>query len=118
MRESARPVRGFSEDHDLAPPRAKLTARAAWWAISHIGRDNAPVQSVARRLGVDWHTVWDTIKPLLTELADDLARLARVDTVGSMSTSGITSPAAGGGRGSRPDRGLDQPVDRGPGCWI
>ena len=75
--ESACPVRGFSEDHDLAPPRAKLTARAAWWAISHIHRDNASVQAVARRLGVDWHTVWDTIKPLLAELADDLARLAR-----------------------------------------
>ena len=33
-RESACPVRGFTEDHALAGPRAKLTARAAWWAIS------------------------------------------------------------------------------------
>jgi transposase len=76
------PVRGFSEDHDLAPPRAKLTTRAAWWAISQIARDNASVQSVARRLGVDWHTVWETIKPLLKELADDRDRLIGVDTVG------------------------------------
>jgi transposase len=76
------PVRGFSEDHDLAPPRAKLTTRAAWWAISQIARDNVSVQSVARRLGVDWHTVCETIKPLLEELADDPDRLIGVDTVG------------------------------------
>ena len=80
--EPACPVRGFSEDHALAPARAKLTARAAWWAISCIQRDNASVASVARRLGVDWHTVWDAIKPLLAELADDPDRLAGVDTVG------------------------------------
>ena len=34
--EPARAVAGFSEDHALAPPRAKLIARAAWWAISCI----------------------------------------------------------------------------------
>ena len=81
-RESACPVRGFTEDHPLAGPRAKLTARAAWWAISCIQRDQASVASVARRLGVDWHTVWDAIKPLLAELADDPDRLAGVDTLG------------------------------------
>jgi transposase len=31
---------------------------------------------------VDWHTVWDAIKPLLAELADDPDRLAGVDTAG------------------------------------
>jgi transposase len=76
------PVRGFSEIHALAPPRAKLTGRAAWWAISCIQRDNASVASVARRLGVDWHTVWEVIKPLLEELVDDPGRLAGVDAVG------------------------------------
>ena len=80
--ELACPVRGFSEDHALAPSRAKLTVRAAWWAISCIQRDNASVASAARRLGVDWHTVWQAIKPLLEELADDPDRLAQVDTVG------------------------------------
>jgi transposase len=53
--EPACPVRGFSEDHRLAPPGAKLTGRAAWWAISCIQRDTASVAAVARRLGVDWH---------------------------------------------------------------
>ena len=28
-------------------------------------RDTASVAAVARRLGVDWHTVWDAIQPLL-----------------------------------------------------
>jgi transposase len=80
--EPACPVNGFSEDHPLAAAQAKLTRRAVWWAISCIQRDNASVQAVARRLGVDWHTVWDAIRPLLAELADDPDRLTGVDTVG------------------------------------
>ena len=76
------PVAGFSEDHPLAPAQVKLTSRAAWWAIGSIQRDNASVASVARRLGVDWHTVWDAMAPLLAELADDPDRLAGVDTLG------------------------------------
>src|SRR5215212_9725432 len=80
--EPACPVGGFSEDHDLAPPRAKLTVRVVWWAISRIQRDNASVASLARRLGVDWHTIWEAIKPLLEQLADDPDRLAGVDAVG------------------------------------
>jgi len=80
--EPACPVGGFNEDHPLAGPRAKLTARACWWAISCIQRDTASVAAVARRLGVDWHTVWDAIAPLLTELADDPDRLTDVDTLG------------------------------------
>ena len=80
--EPACPVRGFSEEHALAVPRAKLTVRAAWWAISCIQRDNASVASMARRLRVDWHTVWAAIKPLLAEFANDPNRLTGVDTVG------------------------------------
>jgi hypothetical protein len=74
--ERACSVGGFSEDHPLALPRAKLTVRAAWWAIDCIASDNASVASVARRLGVDWHTVWAAIKPLLEKLVDDPGRLA------------------------------------------
>jgi hypothetical protein len=66
----------------LAGSRAKLTTRAAWWAISYIQRDTASVAAAARRLGMDWHTVWDAIAPLLHELAEDPARLAGVDTLG------------------------------------
>jgi len=80
--EPACTVGGFSEDFPLALPRGKITVRAAWWAISCIRSDNASVASMARRLGVDWHTVWEAIKPLLDELVDDPDRLAGVDTVG------------------------------------
>ena len=56
--------------------------RAAWWAISCIQRDTASVAATARRLGVDWHTVWEAIKPLLAGLADDPARLEGVSVLG------------------------------------
>src|SRR5215217_5638846 len=91
------PVRGFSEDHALAPSRAKLTSRAAWWAISCIQRDNASVASIARRLGVDWHTVWDAIRPVLAELADDPARLADVAVLGVDEHLWHHTPKAGKG---------------------
>lgn len=77
--EPACPVRGVSEDHPLAAARAKLTGRAVWWAVSCIQRDTASVHAVARRLGVDWHTVWDAIRPLLAELAGDPDRLVGVE---------------------------------------
>ncbi|MGI8435011.1 MAG: transposase family protein [Nocardioidaceae bacterium] len=76
------PIGTFTKGNDLAFARAKLTTRAAWWAISCIQRDTASVAALARRLGVDWHTVWDAIEPLLEELADDPARLARVEVLG------------------------------------
>lgn len=72
----------FTEEHDLAPPREKLTTRATWWALSVIARDTASVAAVARRLGVDWHTLWSAIKPLLGRLADDPARFDGVTVLG------------------------------------
>ena len=97
--EPACPVSGFSEDHPLAPAQAKLTARAAWWAISCIQRDNASVASVARRLGVDWHTVWDAIAPLLASWPTTLHVWLGLRCSVSTSTSGTTAPSLGrGGR--------------------
>ena len=72
----------FTEESELAVARAKLTTRAAWWAINCIQTDTASVAAIARRLGVDWHTLWDAIAPLLVELADDPARLAGVQVLG------------------------------------
>jgi transposase len=95
--EPACPLVGFSEDHPLAPAQAKLTSRAAWWAIGCIQRDNASVASIARRLGVDWHTVWDAIRPLLAELADDPARLAGVQVLGVDEHLWHHTPKAGKG---------------------
>ena len=95
--EPACPLGGFSEDHPLAPAQAKLTSRGAWWAISCIQRDNASVASIARRLGVDWHTVWDAIRPVLAELADDPARLAEVAVLGVDEHLWHHTPKAGKG---------------------
>ncbi len=118
--EPACPVGGFSEDHDLAPPRAKLTVRAAWWAISCIQRDTASVAAVARRLGVDWHTLWEAIKPLLAELADDPGRLAGVDTLGVDEHIWHHQPRPG--KGPKELTGMVDLTrrngqDRRPGCW-
>ncbi|MFH5823760.1 helix-turn-helix domain-containing protein [Georgenia sp. AZ-5] len=73
----------FSEDFPpLAARRAKLTTRAIWWAINQMRREHASVQGLARQLGVDWHTVWDAIKPELETMAKDESRFAGVQILG------------------------------------
>jgi hypothetical protein len=77
------PTGTFSEDAPaLVGPRAKLTTWAIWWVIGQLRRDHASIQGLARRLGVDWHTVWDAVRPVLHELADDEDRFAGVSTLG------------------------------------
>jgi Helix-turn-helix domain of transposase family ISL3 len=56
------PVGVFTERHELVPPRAKLTRRAARWATDALTVDDTTVSALARRLGVDWHTCWDAIE--------------------------------------------------------
>ncbi len=87
----------FTEDSDLAPPGSLLTTRAAWWAIGCLQRDTASVASVSRRLGVDWHTVWNAIKPLLQELAADPARFEAVEILGVDEHIWHHTPRAGKG---------------------
>ena len=55
----------LEQDHTVALPRAKLTTRAAWWAIEQMRREHASVNGIRRQLGTSWRTVWETIKPLL-----------------------------------------------------
>ena len=76
------PSGSFTEASDLAPPGALLTTRAVWWAIGCLQRDTASVAAIARRLEVDWHTLWNAIQPLLVELADDPARYEGVAVLG------------------------------------
>lgn len=52
-------------------------AQAGW-----IQRDTASVAAVARRLGADVHTLWDTIRPLLQVPAEDPARYQNVRVLG------------------------------------
>src|SRR5918994_6619494 len=79
--EPACVVDGFTEHHELAGPRAKLTARATWWATAASG----PIP----RQSLRWHvgsgrtgTPCGTGSPRLVELADDPARLAGVQVLG------------------------------------
>ncbi len=76
------PAEVFAETHELASARAKLTTRAGWWAAGCIQRDTASVAAIARRLGVDWHTLWAAIKPVLEALATDPARYQGVRVLG------------------------------------
>ncbi len=56
------PMVTFTEVHALAPPRALLTRRAVIWAADALSDDDTTVSALARRLGVDWHTLWDALK--------------------------------------------------------
>ncbi len=56
----------FTEVHALAPPRALLTRRAVVWAA-----DDTTVNALARRLGVDWHTLWTALELEARRRADD-----------------------------------------------
>ncbi len=77
------PAGKWTEQHDgPARPRALLTLRACWWAITQIRREHASVAGLARQLGTSWRTVWRSIKPLLEQMADDPARFADVTSLG------------------------------------
>ncbi len=66
----------------LVAPRASLTSRAVRWAIGQLRREHATVQGLARQLGVDWKTLWRSIKPRLVELAADESRFDGVVSLG------------------------------------
>jgi transposase len=74
-REPTCPVRTCSETHDLAPPRAKLTARAVAWATDALAHDDTTASALARHLGVDWHTCWDAVEIEAARRISDPARL-------------------------------------------
>jgi len=76
------PVVTFSEIHPLAAPRSLLTARAVLWAADALQDDDTTVSALARRLGVDWHTLWDALKVEAARRADDPNRLAGVSALG------------------------------------
>ena len=88
------PVRGFSEDHGLAPPRAKLATRAAWWAISQIAHHNASVQSA--------HGVGDD--QAATEGVGGRSRPADRGGHGRGRRAHLASPAAAAERAEAADR--------------
>ena len=80
--EPACPMVTFTETHALAPPRALLTRRAVVWAADALGDDDTTVNALARRLGVDWHTLWAALKVEAHRRADDPGRLSGVESLG------------------------------------
>lgn len=73
----------FTEQNPVvAAPRALLTRRCIAWGIRQMRRENLSVQGLARQLGVDWHTAWKAIRPLLEQAAADEGRFAGVKTLG------------------------------------
>lgn len=81
--EPSCPVGTFTEQNEqVARSRALLTVRACWWAINQVRREHASIAGVARQLGTTWNTVWTSIRPLLTAMADDPGRFAGVVRLG------------------------------------
>ncbi|WP_161387642.1 helix-turn-helix domain-containing protein, partial [Enterococcus hirae] len=80
--EAACPVRTWSEEHDLAPPRGLLTRRAVVWAADALAEDDTTVSALARRVGVDWHTLWRPVRREAQRRAADPARLDGVVALG------------------------------------
>jgi transposase len=72
----------FTEEHELAGPRAKLTARAVAWATDGLQRFDTSVSALAHQLGVSWHTAWDAIKAEATRRIATAGRLRGVNALG------------------------------------
>lgn len=72
----------FTETHPLAPPRSRLTCRAVVWAADALADDDTTVSALARRLHVDWHTLWKALRVEARRRAQDPARLDGVDSLG------------------------------------
>jgi len=81
-REPACPTGTFTEIHELAVPRAVLTGRAVMWATDALADDDTTVAALARRLGVDWHTLWEAVKVEAQRRLADPARLAGISALG------------------------------------
>ena len=81
-REPACATGTFTEVHDLAGPRAVLTARAVVWATDALAEDDTTVSALARRLGVDWHTLWHAVKVEAERRLARPGRLAGVSALG------------------------------------
>ncbi len=81
-REPACSVVTFTETHALAAPRALLTRRAVIWAADALADDDTTVSALARRLDVDWHTLWNALQLEAQRRVADPARLCGVESLG------------------------------------
>ena len=80
--ETAYEVTTFSEVHELAAPRAKLTTRVISWALGQLRAHDIAVSALAEMLGVTWNTVWNAIAPVIEAQLAAEERLAGVNALG------------------------------------
>jgi hypothetical protein len=89
--EPACAVGTFTEqDPEVAAPRALLTVRACWWAVTQLRKEHASVFGLARRLGTSWRTVWRAVRPLVQAMDADPGGSRTSRPSAWMSTSGTT----------------------------
>ena len=82
-RQALCPGGSFTEQNaSVAPPRCMLTTRAVSWAVRELRGEHASISGLARRLGVDWHTVWNAVRAHLEVLEADPARFDGVTMLG------------------------------------
>ena len=81
-REDACEISTFSEVHELAAPRAKLTTRAIAWAVTQLRSHDIAVSALAEMLGVAWNTIWHAIVPVIETQLTAEDRLAGVNALG------------------------------------
>jgi transposase len=72
----------FTEEHPLAVPLAKLTARAVNWATDALQHFDTSVSALGRQLGVSWHTLWHGIRAGAAHRIADTGRLKGVNALG------------------------------------
>jgi hypothetical protein len=72
----------FTEEHPLAGPRARLTARAVVWATDALQHFDTSVSALAHQLGVSWHTAWDVFRAEAARRVGATGRWAGVDAFG------------------------------------
>ncbi len=77
-----RPQGTWAESREAIRARAVLTERARCWAMRRVGAHGETVASVARQLGVGWHTLMRAVRDYGQPLVDDPGRLDGVSGLG------------------------------------
>ena len=75
-------VGSWTERSGLAGPRRVLTERAVGWAVGRLASVEGSVASLARQLGVAWHTMWSHLTASAEQAAAGAHRVGPVAKLG------------------------------------
>ncbi len=79
----SRPARSeHSPRHTSSRRRELLTRRTVTWAADALADDDTTVSALARRLDVDWPTLWNALQIEAQHRTADPARLSGVESLG------------------------------------